>query len=62
MGVTDAGHASVAARILDRPGRMADDDPEPDDAGRAAVCGYAESKGGHVVGFVGAEAFGKADE
>ncbi len=23
MGVTDAGHASVAARILDRPGRMA---------------------------------------
>lgn len=43
---------------MDRPGRMADDDPEPDDAGRAAVCGYAESKGGHVVGFVGAEAFG----
>ena len=43
---------------MDRPGRMADDDPEPDDAGRAAVCGYAESKGGHVVGFVGAEVFG----
>lgn len=43
---------------MDRPGRMADDGPEPDDAGRAAVCGYAESKGGHVVGPVGAEAFG----
>ena len=43
---------------MDRPGRMADDDPEPDDAGRAAVCGYAESKGGHVVGPVGAETFG----
>lgn len=42
---------------MDRPGRMADDDPEPDDAGRAAVCGYAESKGGHVVGLVGAETF-----
>ena len=43
---------------MDRPGRMADDDPEPDDAGRAAVYGYAESKGGHVVGPVGAETFG----
>ena len=43
---------------MDRPGRMPDDDPEPDDAGRAAVYGYAESKGGHVVGLVGAEAFG----
>lgn len=66
---------------MDRLGRMADDDPEPDDAGRAAVsgflrrprhriggdgayavgepsvCGYAESKGGHVVGLVGAETF-----
>lgn len=37
---------------------MADDDPEPGDAGRAAVYGYAESKGGHVVGPVGAETFG----
>lgn len=43
---------------MDRLGRMADDGPEPDDAGRAAVCGYAESKGGHVVGPVGAETFG----
>lgn len=67
---------------MDRPGRMADDDPEPDDAGRAAVSGflrrprhriggdgayavgepgvygYAESEGEHVVGLVGAEAFG----
>lgn len=43
---------------MDRLGRMADDDPEPDDAGRAAVYGYAESKGGHVVGLVGAETFG----
>lgn len=43
---------------MDRLGRMADDDPEPDDAGRAAVCGYAESKGGHVAGLVGAETFG----
>lgn len=43
---------------MDRLGRMADDDPEPDDAGRAAVYGYAESKGGHVVGPVGAETFG----
>lgn len=66
---------------MDRLGRMADDDPEPDDAGRAAVSGflrrprhriggdgahavgepgvygYAESKGGHVVGPVGAETF-----
>lgn len=48
----------VDGAYMDRPGRMADDDPEPDDAGRAAVCGYAESKGGHVVGPVGAEAFG----
>lgn len=67
---------------MDWPGRMADDDPELDDAGRAAVSGflrrprhriggdgayavgepsaygYAESKGGHVVGLVGAETFG----
>lgn len=43
---------------MDRLGRMADDGPEPDDAGRAAVYGYAESKGGHVVGPVGAETFG----
>lgn len=43
---------------MDWLGRMADDDPELDDAGRAAVCGYAESKGGHVVGLVGAEIFG----
>lgn len=43
---------------MDWLGRMADDGPEPDDAGRAAVCGYAESKGGHVVGPVGAETFG----
>ena len=67
---------------MDRPGRMADDDPESDDAGRGAasgflrrprhriggdgayavgepgVYGYAESKGGHVVGPVGAEIFG----
>lgn len=48
----------VDGAYMDRPGRMADDDPEPDDAGRAAVCGYAESKGGHVVGPVGAETFG----
>lgn len=48
----------ASGAYMDRPGRMADDDPEPDDAGRAAVCGYAESKGGHVVGPVGAEIFG----
>lgn len=47
----------VDGAYMDRPGCMADDDPEPDDAGRAAVCGYAESKGGHVVGLVGAETF-----
>lgn len=48
----------VDGAYMDRLGRMADDDPELDDAGRAAVYGYAESKGGHVVGLVGAETFG----
>ena len=48
----------ASGSYMDRLGRMADDDPEPDDAGRAAVYGYAESKGGHVVGPVGAETFG----
>lgn len=46
---------------MDRPGRMADDDPEPDDAyavGEPSVYGYTESKGEHVVGLVGAETFG----
>lgn len=48
----------ASGSYMDRLGRMADDDSEPDDAGRAAVYGYAESKGGHVVGPVGAETFG----
>lgn len=72
----------ASGSYMDRLGRMADDDPELDDAGRAAVSGflrrprhcigrdgayavgepsvygYAESKGGHVVGLVGAEIFG----
>lgn len=55
---TGQGPDGANGAYMDRLGRMADDDPEPDDAGRAAVYGYAESKGGHVVGFVGAEAFG----
>ena len=50
-------------RFDKKTGQGPDDDPvppepSPDGAGRAAVYGYAESKGGHVVGFVGAEAFG----
>lgn len=71
----------ASGAYMDWLGRMADDDPELDDAGRAVVSGflhrlrdrvggdgayavgepsvygYAESKGGHVVGLVGAETF-----
>lgn len=71
----------ASGAYMDWLGRMADDDPEPDDASRAAVSeflrrprhrigrdgayavgepsvyGYAESKGEHVVGLVGAETF-----
>lgn len=43
---------------MDRPGRMADDDPEPDDAGRAAVSGFLR-RPRHRIGGDGAHAVGE---
>lgn len=43
---------------MDRPGRMADDDPEPDDAGRAAVSGFLR-RPRHRIGGDGAYVVGE---
>lgn len=48
----------ASGSYMDRLGRMADDDPEPDDAGRAAVSGFLR-RPRHRIGGDGAYAVGE---